>query len=159
MAPTILRNVFAIRSFLLNPVNMQERVNRAIIRKFLFLFVALVYSCDTFEGNDVIKPTLEQTQYHTFPGSSLIIDITSFTKQSLSISIDITSKPTRGTLTQVDLLLLKYRPSFDFKEGEDQFVITASHNGEIIARQTVTIQMKGKDHEFINHQRQTQGIS
>jgi hypothetical protein len=90
-------------------------------------------------------PALEETQYHTILGSSLIIDITSFAKQSLSISY---SKPTRGTLSTVDSLLLKYRPAFDFKDGEDQFVLTARHNGKILATQTVTIHMKETKEEF-----------
>jgi hypothetical protein len=121
---------------------MQKRAKTSVTAHALFLIMAAVFSCDTFDGNDYILPELAQTEYYTLPGSSLIIDLTSFVSQSFVISIDISQKPTKGGLTKVNALLYKYKPALDFDDVDDQFILTAESSGKVIATQAVTIHVK-----------------
>jgi hypothetical protein len=128
---------------------MRIRATQSIRSYALFMLVTFMFSCDSFEDNDSIKPALTQSDYYTLPGTSIIIDISSFTKQSYTdLSVSISGNPTKGELTTVDPLLLKYKPSWEFEEGEDQFVLTAKRKDKILTSQTVTIHLKETKEEF-----------
>ena len=117
---------------------MRSRVQHSIHRYAQVVIFSLIFSCDWFH-EDSIRPTLAQVEYNTLPGSSVVIDLTSLAKQSFSkSSLTVSKSPSRGVLSTLDDLLLKYKPGLDFTEGEDQFILSISAKGKLIS-QTVTI--------------------
>jgi photosystem II stability/assembly factor-like uncharacterized protein len=90
-----------------------------------------------------------ETEYYTLPGSSIVIDIKSVIKQSyINATLIITQDPNRGELSQLETLLLQYKPGADFTEGKDQFVFSVLSNGRAVKTETVTVHMRKTMEEF-----------
>ena len=121
------------------------KIARYIRRFSASLILLVILSCESFK-EDEIQPedlvTFNQTDYYILPGSSVVIDLSSIVKQSfITADLSISQDPSRGELSQLDTLLLKYKPGADFTEGKDEFILSASTNGKILETDTVTIIM------------------
>lgn len=113
---------------------MRPQIHHSICRYVLFAILSIVFSCDRFH-EDSIQPLLTQAEYYTLPGSSVVVDLTSIAKQSFAnSSLTISKSPTRGVLSKLENLLLKYKPGLDFTDGEDQFTFSITADGNIIPR-------------------------
>jgi hypothetical protein len=108
----------------------------------------LLGACDSFspEPPDQI---IFSTDYYTLPGSSTVIDLKSVIEQSYAnISLSVSQEPLRGALTELDPFLLKYEPGPDFKEGSDQFVLSAVFDNTTVRSQVINIFLKEQTLDF-----------
>ena len=100
-------------------------------------------------SNPKTKVTFTQSDYYILPGSTIIIDLKSVIEESFSnVTLSVLENPKRGTLSYADTFLLKYRPGQDFKAGQDHFVLSAMSDGKILAKGTLTINMRKNKEEF-----------
>jgi len=120
------------------------RKRRCLESQATLLVLLTILSCDTFKEDFIGgKQVIFKTEYYVLPSSSLVIDLESAVKQSYTNgSITISQNPSRGTLSQLGTLLLKYYPAREFLEGQDQFVFSVVSNNEVIATETIKIFMK-----------------
>ena len=72
-----------------------------------------------------------------------MIDLNSVVKESfLHATLMILENPVRGTLSPINSLLYKYTPGREFKDGEDHFVIAVVNDGKVLAKNTLTINLR-----------------
>ena len=122
-------------------------------RNSICLLLVAFLACDSFK-HDFIKPANQveftQTKFYILPMSSTVIDLKSVIKQSfVSASLTISENPTKGILAEMDSFVLKYTPTVDFTDGQDQFVFSAVlTDGTTITSETMTIYMIFSEKEF-----------
>ena len=110
-------------------------------------------ACDSFR-EDFIEPeklaAFSKTDFYTFPGMSVIIDLKSVIKNPFTtVSLKITNPPTKGILTHLDTFLLKYTPNRDFSDGADRFIFSVViDNSTSRKTQTMNIFVMDKIDEF-----------
>jgi photosystem II stability/assembly factor-like uncharacterized protein len=120
-------------------------------RKSICLALVAVLSCDSFKeefnqpDNEV---TFSQAEFYLVPGSSVVIDLQSVIKQSLTNAVIEFSHPGHGLLSQLDAMLLEYTPNIKFLEGKDSFVLSAYKDGTLLKAQTVSLVMKSNKEQF-----------
>ncbi len=115
------------------------------------LALVVLLACDSFK-EEFIQPvdevTFSQTEFYAVPGSSVVIDLNSVIKQSLTNAVIEFSRPEHGVLSQLDPVLLEYTPNVKFLEGKDSFVLSAYKDGALLTSQSVTIVMKSNKEQF-----------
>jgi hypothetical protein len=132
---------------------MTTRLLSAIRRNGIYLTFVVVLGCDSFR-EDFIEPqnqvAFSQTEFYTLPGTSVVIDLKSTIKRAFTpVSLTISGNPTKGTITKIDPLILKYTPKPEFIEGTDEFVFAVVFdNGETANTQIMTIIMKSTTSEL-----------
>jgi hypothetical protein len=90
----------------------------------LFSLVVFLSSCDSMEDDAITGgPTVsvEGDKVYLMPDGTAYIDLFSRIKTNGTVSLNIASKPRRGTLTEVAAGFLKYSPDNDFTFGRDAF--------------------------------------
>jgi photosystem II stability/assembly factor-like uncharacterized protein len=116
------------------------------------LFLTVLIACDPFGEDSLAKDkqvTFNQTEYYVLPGTCVVIDLKSFVSQSfIKAKLKITNEPTRGHLSTLDTLLLRYQPDTIFREGSDQFTITILSKDKVITRESISIYMKESIEEY-----------
>jgi hypothetical protein len=122
------------------------RKRRRLESHATLLVLLTVLSCDTFKEDFIAgkQVTFSKTEYYVLPASSVIIDLESAVKQSYTnASLQISRNPSRGTLSHLGTLLLKYDADREFPNGyKDQFDFSVLSDGNVIATETMTIFMK-----------------
>jgi len=118
---------------------MRQKVFHQCGITFAILALCIV-GCDTYPEDDVVGPPTETTDYYTLPNSIVLIDLSRLADQLFKVAtLTVSSTPTRGQLVPVDQRLLKYQPDWDFRDGEDSFVVTAKNNADVIGKFTLRI--------------------
>ncbi len=116
------------------------------------LTLLIIASCDPFQEDLIQKNkqvTFSQTEFYILPGLSTIIHLKAIVKQSfVNASLKISEPPSHGKLSQLDTLVLHYRPQGNFTEGRDQFSLSVLSDGAILKTQLISIIIKQKVDEF-----------
>jgi hypothetical protein len=103
----------------------------------------LLYACDQM-GDDVAprnpQVKIERTEVFALSKTNAYIDLHSMIKASGEVTLSIDAQPTKGTLKELSLGFLAYKPNKNLVKGNDEFVVSVfNKRNELVDTDTIHI--------------------
>lgn len=119
----------------------------------LLTITSFLVSCDPFQEDFISEENQliineSATDYYVVANTSIVIDLRSIlTSLFTSVTMKVSTSPTRGSLSFLNEFLFKYTPGPSFVAGEDQFEIVF-RGATKLRTTTITIHMTENTSDF-----------
>src|SRR5687767_13415711 len=106
-----------------------KSLNNKNALKFLAICISILWLCGCDVLEDDVAPQnkdirISGNELYVLPDGSGFINLHALVQSQQSVRLDVTTQPTRGTLSEISKGMLQYLPDQNFVKGKDIFQLS-----------------------------------